>query len=66
MITIGKRNIRVQAQEYKGRFFIHIRQWFEKDGEMLPGKGIALNVEEWIEFKERFEDIVEMIESEID
>lgn len=65
MITIGNRNIQVQAQKYKGKYFVHIRQWYEKDGEMRPGKGIAMTMEEWKEFTEKFEDIKQMIKEEI-
>ena len=57
MIELGKRNIRVQKQEFKGQIFIHIRQWYEKDGEMRPGKGIALKEEEWNEFLSKLPEI---------
>ena len=64
MIEIGKRNIRVGPQEFKGRWLIHIRQWFEKDGKMLPGKGIALNLEEWQEFLEKLPELKKLVKEE--
>ena len=66
MVEIGKRNIRVYTQEYKGRWYVHIRTWYEKDGEMRPGKGAALNMDEWREFVEQFPAIKEMINQEAD
>lgn len=66
MVNIGSRNIRVSAQEWKGRFMVHIRSYYEKDGEMLPGKGIALSMDEWKEFQEKFEEIKEDIKGEVE
>lgn len=66
MIEIGKRNIRVYPQEYKGRLYVHIRTYYEKNGEMIPGKGTALNMEEWAEFVEKFPAIKKMIDQKID
>jgi hypothetical protein len=38
----GKRKMRVST--FKGRKLVHLREYYEKDGEMLPGKkGIALD-----------------------
>jgi len=57
MIQIGK-DIRVEEKEFNGKSYIHIRRWYEKDGEMLPGaKGISLTEEEWSEFSSKFDDI---------
>ncbi len=30
---------------------MNIREWYEKDGAMMPGKGVALRKEEWEELK---------------
>ena len=57
MIQIGK-DVRVEASEYKGKFYINIRRWYEADGEWKPGnKGIALTISEWKEFIDKLEDI---------
>ncbi|MCQ2604728.1 MAG: transcriptional coactivator p15/PC4 family protein [Spirochaetia bacterium] len=57
MIKIGK-DIKVQAQEFKGKTYIAIRRWYEEDGVEKPGKqGINLKVEEWQEFLDKLEDI---------
>lgn len=65
MVISEKKNIKIQAQKWKGNWKIHIRQWYEKDGEELPGKGITLSVEEWAKFIENFELIKEEINSHI-
>lgn len=65
MIISDKRNIRIEAKEWNGKWKIHIRQWYEKDGELLPGKGIALNVDEWDELVDKFKLIEEEINSHI-
>ena len=64
MIDIGKRNIRVEASEFKGKNYVAIREYYEKDGEMLPGrKGINLNMEEWTELLSHTNDIQTEIDS---
>ncbi|KAI7839951.1 hypothetical protein COHA_006345 [Chlorella ohadii] len=41
-------NKRASVSGYKGRFSLDLREFWEKDGEMLPGKkGIALTPDEW-------------------
>jgi len=38
----------VNINEYKGKFFVNIREWYEKDGELKPGfKGLTINKEQW-------------------
>lgn len=38
----------VDVREFKGKILIDIREYYEKNGEMLPGKkGISLNTEQW-------------------
>ncbi|KAF2173649.1 hypothetical protein M409DRAFT_15927 [Zasmidium cellare ATCC 36951] len=47
----GKR--RLQVSEFKGNTMIGIREFYEKDGEMLPGKkGISLNLDQFNAFIE--------------
>ncbi|KAL4420823.1 hypothetical protein ABPG75_010479 [Micractinium tetrahymenae] len=41
-------NKRASVSSYKGRCSVDLREYYEKDGEMLPGKkGVALSGEEW-------------------
>ena len=54
-------NVKVQRNEFKGIDYIHVRRYYiDKEGEEKPGKGIAFTVEEWDEFKDRFEEISEV------
>lgn len=61
MIQIGK-EIRVELTEFKGKKYIGIRKWYEKDGKTLPGKGISMNTEDWNDFVSKWEEIKKDIE----
>lgn len=38
----------VKVSDFKGKQYVNIREFYEKDGKKLPGKkGIALPVEQW-------------------
>jgi len=38
----------VSVSEFKGKQYVNIREYYEKDGEMLPGrKGISLPPDQW-------------------
>lgn len=56
MIEIGN-DIRVEVSEFKGKKYIGIRKWYEKDGKMLPGKGISMTPEAWNEFVSKWDEI---------
>ncbi|KAL4451272.1 hypothetical protein ABPG77_009344 [Micractinium sp. CCAP 211/92] len=39
---------RASVSAYKGRYSVDLREYYEKDGDMLPGKkGVALSGDEW-------------------
>lgn len=45
---LGGRLRRVTVSEFKGNTFINIREHYEKDGDILPGKkGISLNIDQF-------------------
>lgn len=38
----------IKLREFKGKMYIDIREYYEKSGEMLPGKkGVSLTPEQW-------------------
>merc|ERR1712241_237224 len=42
----------LEVQEFKGKKLVSIREYYEKDGKMLPGKkGISLTPEQWANLK---------------
>ena len=64
-MVIGKRNIKIAPSEFKGKIYIGIRQWYEDNGVMKPGKqGINLTMDEWNEFLEKLPEIQKEIEVE--
>lgn len=65
MVQIGK-DIRVEASEYKGRFYVSIRKWYEKEGEWKPSpKGITMSMDEWMELVGKFDEIKADVVKEI-
>jgi len=49
---------RISVSVFKKRLFVNIREYYEKDGELLPGKkGIALQPEQWQALKDRIPEI---------
>ncbi|EGR30390.1 RNA polymerase ii transcriptional coactivator, putative [Ichthyophthirius multifiliis] len=43
---------RVSIRKFKGKLYIDVREFYEKDGDMLPGKkGIALTLSNWEQLK---------------
>lgn len=64
-MIIGKRNIKVEPSEFKGKIYVSIREWYTPEGsdKELPGKkGINLTIEEWDEMVEKLEEIKQEID----
>ncbi|XP_065207713.1 RNA polymerase II transcriptional coactivator [Planococcus citri] len=52
----------VKVREFRGKVMVDIREFYEKDGELLPGKkGIALSATQWKKFKDMVNDIDEKL-----
>ncbi|KAK4874514.1 hypothetical protein RN001_013874 [Aquatica leii] len=49
--NIGK-NRMVKLSEFKGKWYVNIREYYDAGGELRPGKkGIMLTMEQWQAFK---------------
>lgn len=65
-MQIGK-DLRIEASEYKGKWYVGIRRWYLDGEEWKPGRqGVNLKLEEWQELKEKFEEIVQEVEESIE
>jgi len=52
----------VSVSEFKGAVRVDIREYFEKDGKLLPGKkGINISVPEWQKLRDQFDEIEALI-----
>lgn len=56
------KNKRVSVSDFKGKTYIQIREYYEKDGKQLPGKkGIGLPLNLWEKLKELTPEIDEVL-----
>ncbi|KAI6221925.1 Activated RNA polymerase II transcriptional coactivator p15-like protein [Aphelenchoides fujianensis] len=54
----------VNVRSFKGKTYVDIREYYEKDGKLLPGKkGVALNTEQYEALKGLLETIDEQVAS---
>lgn len=54
----------VKVREFKGKVYIDIREFYEKNGELLPGKkGISLNPDMWRKLLSLGDEINETVSS---
>lgn len=54
----------VKVREFKGKVYIDIREFYEKNGELLPGtKGISLNPDTWRKLLSLGDEINEAVSS---
>ncbi|KAJ6645447.1 putative RNA polymerase II transcriptional coactivator [Pseudolycoriella hygida] len=52
----GKKFLKVN--DFKGKTYVNIREYYEKDGKVLPGKkGISLNLEQWQNFCSSIDEV---------
>ncbi|EFX65953.1 hypothetical protein DAPPUDRAFT_65100, partial [Daphnia pulex] len=54
----------LKVQSWRGKTFIDIREYYEKDGKQLPGKkGISLNSTQWNKLKSIISEVDEALEA---
>ncbi|KAI9144217.1 transcriptional Coactivator p15-domain-containing protein [Paraphysoderma sedebokerense] len=52
-IQLGDPKKRVTVRKWKGKTYVDIREFYEQDGDLKPGKkGISLTLEQYIKLKE--------------
>ncbi|KAH9520424.1 Transcriptional coactivator [Bulinus truncatus] len=50
------------VSEFRGKAMVSIREYYEKDGDLRPGKkGISLSVDQWQALKEKIPEIDECL-----
>jgi len=58
------RNRQLKVREFRGKVLIDIREYYEKDGQLLPGKkGISLSATQWQKLKEIIPEVDEAMKN---
>lgn len=56
----------MKLSEFKGKWYVNIREYYNADGTLRPGKkGIMLTMEQWQKLKELVDDIDEDIKKNV-
>nr|CAD7260567.1 unnamed protein product [Timema shepardi]CAD7573622.1 unnamed protein product [Timema californicum] len=54
----------VKVREFKGKVFVDIREYYEADGELKPGKkGISLSTSQWHKLKDIVDEVDEVVKA---
>lgn len=62
---LGNRRF-VKLSEFKGKWYVNIREFYDAGGELKPGKkGIMLTMEQWQKFKGLIDDVDEAIKKNV-
>lgn len=63
MFQIAKMRF-VTVSEFRGKVMVGIREFYEADGDLRPGKkGISLNLEQWNSLKDQISEIDDAVKS---
>ncbi|KAB0793861.1 hypothetical protein PPYR_13487 [Photinus pyralis] len=63
--SLGKNRF-VKLTEFKGKWYVNIREFYDADGELKPGKkGIMLTMEQWHKFKEIVPELEEAVKRNV-
>lgn len=53
-----------KVREFKGKLYVDIREYYNKDGDMLPGKkGISIAAADWQKLKDAIPEIDEALKN---
>ncbi|XP_062554404.1 RNA polymerase II transcriptional coactivator [Armigeres subalbatus] len=56
------RNRKITVSEFKGKIYVNVREYYEKDGKTLPSKkGISLSVPQWKKLLECADEVNDKI-----